>query len=127
MNNNAQINIGIIGPGRVAARHALALQKLDNARLWSITGRNLDDTKQFAKEYQAQAPLPFFIDITEMLADEQLDAVIIATRGDLRSPSKESGLKLISTCRQQVEPIKFYQDSEVFLPRTCESNWSLYC
>lgn len=86
MNNNPQINIGIIGPGRVAARHALALQQLDNARLWSITGRNLDDTKQFAKEYQAQAPSPFFIDISEMLADEELDAVIIATPDKLHAP-----------------------------------------
>ena len=78
-NKNSQINIGIIGPGRVAARHAHALQHLENARLWSIAGRNLSDVERFAKEHHAQAPSPCFLDVSEMLADEALDAVIIAT------------------------------------------------
>lgn len=89
MNNTSQINIGIIGPGRVAARHAAALQHLPNARLWSIAGRNLSDIERFAKEHQAQAPSPCFLDITEMLTNEALDAVIIAT------PDKLHGTHII--------------------------------
>lgn len=48
------VNIGIIGPGRVAERHASAINQISNGRLWSIAGRSIDDTQCFASKYNAQ-------------------------------------------------------------------------
>lgn len=80
MNHATKItNIGIIGPGRVAERHAYAINQIDNARLWSIAGRQVEDTQNFANKHGAQAKKSTFIDISEMLSDPELDAVVIAT------------------------------------------------
>ena len=77
--NASVINIGIIGPGRVAERHVNAINQINNGRLWSIAGRNIEDTQCFASKHNAQAEKNAFINISEMLSDPQLDAVIIAT------------------------------------------------
>ncbi len=82
---NLPINIGIIGPGRVADRHARALQQIDNVQLWSVAGRVPDDTERFANSYGAQAEKNAFTDISEMLFDPQLDAVIIASPDKLHT------------------------------------------
>ena len=73
------LNIGIIGPGRVAERHANALQKISNAQLYSICGRSLDDVKIFANKYKPNAQVYNSTDLDQMLSDPNLHAVIIAT------------------------------------------------
>jgi predicted dehydrogenase len=73
------LNIGIIGPGRVAARHAKALQEIDGMQLWSVAGRDLERTRQFAAEYGAKNSDPAFDKIANMLEDPELNVVIIAT------------------------------------------------
>lgn len=69
----------MIGHGRVAERHASAINQISHARLWSIAGHRIADTQAFAEKYHAHAEKNAFIDISEMLSDPQLDAVIIAT------------------------------------------------
>jgi UDP-N-acetyl-2-amino-2-deoxyglucuronate dehydrogenase len=77
------LNIGIIGPGRVAERHAIALQMIPNAQLWAIAGRTLESAKLFAENHNPKAKI--FDDIEEMLEDPNLHAVIIATPDNLHA------------------------------------------
>lgn len=77
------LNIGIIGPGRVAERHAVALKDVANARLWSVCGKDITKTKAFALHHQAQSDINAYNNIKKMLDDSALDAVIIATPDDL--------------------------------------------
>jgi len=70
------LNIGIIGSGRVAERHATALT---NAQLWSIGSRDMTNAQAFAQRHGAIATENAFTDLSAMLADPNLDAVIIAT------------------------------------------------
>jgi predicted dehydrogenase len=73
------INIGIIGPGRVAERHALALKDMSQACLWSVYGRNYSKAQNFASIHQAKSPQPAYQHVEDLLADPELSAVIIAT------------------------------------------------
>lgn len=77
------LNIGIIGPGRVAERHANALKMISNAQLWSIAGRTLKSAKIFAENYNPNAKI--YDDLEEMLEDPDLHAVIIATPDNLHA------------------------------------------
>lgn len=77
------LNIGIIGPGRVAERHAIALKNISNARLWSIAGRTLDSAKAFAEKHQPLASV--YDNLHEMLNDSELHAVIIATPDNMHA------------------------------------------
>lgn len=79
------INIGIIGPGRVGARHADAIHQTNQARLWSVGGRIQKDVEKWAIQFDAQAHPHSFTDIDKMLADPDLDAVIIATPDKLHT------------------------------------------
>lgn len=73
------LNIGIIGPGRVAERHANALKEVSEAKLWSVCGSTIDKAQEFATKHQGFLLAQTFDDISKMLADPNLDAVIIAT------------------------------------------------
>jgi predicted dehydrogenase len=75
----SQLNIGIIGPGRMAHRFASACNQLNGLSLWSIYARDLTKAKAFARQYHAIAPHPAYDDISAFLADPKLTAVIIAT------------------------------------------------
>lgn len=77
------LNIGIIGPGRVAERHANALKMIPNAQLWSIAGRTLEGAKIFSENYNPNAKI--YDDLEEMLEDPNLHAVIIATPDNLHA------------------------------------------
>lgn len=79
------LNIGIIGPGRVAERHASALKGMANAQLWSVAGRTSDSARRFADKYQTFASAKAFDDIEIMLQDPHLNAVIIATPDKLHA------------------------------------------
>jgi UDP-N-acetyl-2-amino-2-deoxyglucuronate dehydrogenase len=73
--NRKQMNIAILGCGKVAHLHAKAINNLPNANLsavWSRTGKTAVD---FAKIYNTHA----FTNITEMIKEASIDAVIICT------------------------------------------------
>jgi predicted dehydrogenase len=84
------LNIGLIGHGRVAARHADALCKIEGACLWSVMGLDKVRASQFAGHHGACAINSSFIDLHHMLADPQLDAVIITT------PDKQHASNILS-------------------------------
>lgn len=74
------LNIGIIGPGRVADRWlAPAIQQTDGCRLWSVAGRNVDQATTFAAKHSAAARRPVRSTIADFLGDSDLHAVVVTT------------------------------------------------
>ena len=67
--------IGIIGAGNIAAFHAKAVLSLENAALAGICGTNTDKVKSLATEYKCK----IYDNVTEMLQDQDVDIVVIAT------------------------------------------------
>lgn len=67
------INIGLIGPGKIARRVAKGIMLCDNAKLYAVGSRELSRAEDFAKEYGGKAYLN-----EDLLADENVDAVYIA-------------------------------------------------
>lgn len=77
---------GLIGPGKIADRHlAPALRRVDGAQLWSVLSRDPARAASFAKEHGAARENPVMTSLDEMLADPDLDAVIIATPDKLHA------------------------------------------
>ena len=80
------INIAIIGPGKIAGNQlAPALAQVKGARLWSVMSRDLKRASEFAKAHKAKSPNPAHTDLKSLLADPELDAVIIATPDKLHA------------------------------------------
>ncbi len=79
------INIGIIGPGRVGQRHASALAEINSAQLWSVGGRSIESAALFAMTHKASSTRNGYDDLSLMLEDPELDAVIIATPDKLHT------------------------------------------
>ena len=67
---------GIIGPGRIAQKFAVALQAVPNATLHAVASRDIEKAKQFAAEYKAPV---FYNNYEALAADGEIDAVYIAT------------------------------------------------
>ncbi len=77
------LNIGIIGPGKIAERHAITLSELTTAQLWSVGSRTIDSARTFSEKHKAAAVNNAFDDLSVMLNDPLLDAVIIASPDNL--------------------------------------------
>ena len=80
------LKMAMIGTGRIAQNKLLpALAKTDDAVLWSVLSRDTARAGEVAKTFGAQSPTPGYSDIDAMLADPDLDAVLIATPDKLHA------------------------------------------
>ena len=70
-----RVRTGIIGYGKVAHTHALALSTLPESRLVAVCGRNLERAEAFAERYGIRA----FADVQAMVAEAGVEAVIVCT------------------------------------------------
>ncbi|MBX7173825.1 MAG: Gfo/Idh/MocA family oxidoreductase [Pyrinomonadaceae bacterium] len=71
------LNWGLIGAGDIARKRiAPALGELENCNLVSISRKNAETAESFAKEFGAEK---WFADWRELIADEEIDAVYLAT------------------------------------------------
>lgn len=66
------INIGLLGPGKIAKRVVRGIMLADNANLYAVGSRDINRAKEFAKEYNALA-----YENEELLKDDNVDAVYI--------------------------------------------------
>ncbi len=66
---------GIIGGGMIAKRHAETIQAMDNAQLGAIYARNPEKAKQLGAQFNCKA----YHNLEELLADDTIDIVTIAT------------------------------------------------
>ena len=48
------INIGLLGPGKIAKRVAKGIMLADNANLYAVGSRDINRAKEFAKEYNGK-------------------------------------------------------------------------
>ncbi len=81
------MNIALLGTGRIAGGYlAPALARVDGARLWSVLSRDAGRGRAFAQHHGACAANAVHTDLDRLLADGDLDAVLIATPDKLHSP-----------------------------------------
>ncbi|UUV17911.1 Gfo/Idh/MocA family oxidoreductase [Fusobacteria bacterium ZRK30] len=71
-----KINFGIIGTGRIAQQFIDEAQKNEKIDIVGICARNFEKTAEIAKKYNIEKP---YESSSEMLKDEDIDAVYIAT------------------------------------------------
>jgi len=80
------MNIAILGPGGIADdQHAPAVLNHQGTTLWSVLSRSAERAEAFSIRHSLKAPNPAHTDLTELLSDPLLDAVIIATPDRLHS------------------------------------------
>ena len=72
------IRVGIIGPGRAAARFAQGLAAVPGSELAAVWGRNPERTAQFVQRFS----VPIFCTTVADLLASSIDAVYIATHPD---------------------------------------------
>ena len=81
------LNFAIVGTGRIAENELLpALAAQPDARLWSVHSRDPGRARSVAGRFGAAAPQPAHADLDALLADPELDAVILATPDRLHAP-----------------------------------------
>lgn len=73
---NEKLKWAIIGPGKIARKFSSSLKEVEDAELYAIGSRSLARATAFAKETGAQKA---FGSYEEMLLDEEIDVVYIAT------------------------------------------------
>ena len=74
------LKIAMLGTGRIAdVELAPALTTKSGACLWSVLSRDVERAQDFATRHGARAPRAAFSDLDALLADPELDAVLIAT------------------------------------------------
>ena len=85
-----QLNIGIIGAGRIAqAAHLPALARADNARLVGLC----DPSKLLAENVGRRFDVPGYGSVDELLADPEVQAVIVAVPDRLHLPLASAALE----------------------------------
>jgi 1,5-anhydro-D-fructose reductase (1,5-anhydro-D-mannitol-forming) len=80
------LKLALLGTGRIAdMRLAPALTQSRSARLWSVLSRDPGRAADFAHRHDAGAPGPAHSDLEDLLADSELDGVVIATPDGLHA------------------------------------------
>ena len=80
------LKMAMIGTGRIAEGKLLpALRDAESAELWSVLSRDKSRAEAVAREFAAGASNPGHDDLNTLLADPDLDAVIIATPDKLHA------------------------------------------
>ena len=67
---------GILGPGRIAEKLAVAIQQSEGAELYAVGSRSLDKAANFAKRFGASQSYSSY---EELCSDDKLDVIYIAT------------------------------------------------
>ena len=70
-----KLNWAILGPGTIAAEFAAALEQI-NGEIYAVGSRSLERAQEFATKFKVQK---VYGDYDEMLGDENIDIVYIAT------------------------------------------------
>ncbi len=86
---NSKISFAIIGTGHIAHMHAKAILQNPGAELKSVCSRTVDGARAFAEVYQVQT---YTDDFDSIIADQELDALIIATPNVFHAPMAKRAL-----------------------------------
>ncbi|GAB3028507.1 Gfo/Idh/MocA family protein [Bowmanella dokdonensis] len=80
MSTNKHLHWGIVGAGRIAHTFASDMRHVDNSQVYAVASRNLEDAREFARQYQIPVPLEGY---QQLFDHPQVDAVYIATPHNL--------------------------------------------
>ncbi|MDN6899663.1 Gfo/Idh/MocA family protein [Oenococcus sicerae] len=69
------MNFGLIGPGRIAEKFALAAKEVPGVRIAAVASHHLEKAQQFADKFEIDQA---YGDYAELLADPEVDAVYVA-------------------------------------------------
>ncbi len=88
------LNLAILGTGRIADQAlAPALTLASGLRLWSVLSRDAGRATEFARRHQAAASHPAYESLDALLADPELDGVVIATPDGLHADQALSAIR----------------------------------
>ena len=80
------LRIAMIATGGIADKAlAPAVTSASGAELWSVLSRDVGRARDFAKRHGAASPQPAYDDLDALLADPELDAVLIASPDGLHA------------------------------------------
>ena len=80
------LRIAMIATGGIAGNAlAPAIDSAAGAQLWSVLSRDAERARDFAERHGAAAPRPAHTDLGALLADPDLDAVVIASADSLHA------------------------------------------
>lgn len=80
------LNLALLGTGRIANdKLAPAMAAAEGVRLWSVLSRSGPRAADFAARHEAAAPEPAHDDLDRLLADPELDGVVVATPDGLHA------------------------------------------
>lgn len=92
--SSTPIRFAILGTGRIADNQlAPALAQVSGARLWSVLSRDERRGREFAARHGAASPSPVHTGLAALLADPDLDAVLIATPDGLHAEQAVAALR----------------------------------
>jgi predicted dehydrogenase len=90
------VNFGLIGCGRISLRHIRSLAACQDARLTAVCDVNPVRTVQAISEYRqlsgADWPIREYTAATDLLADSEVQAVVVATHSGLHADLAEAAL-----------------------------------
>lgn len=112
-----KVRYAILGCGSISKTHIKALAQVENAVLYAVCDKSEERARAAAEETGAAA----YTDLDEMLADKNIDAVIILTasgmHGDMGMKAAKAGKHVIVE-----KPIDISVEKAKQLIRTCEEN-----
>lgn len=85
-----KIKVALIGAGYIAEYHARGLQSIPDVEIVGVVSKNIDNTKKFALKHKIKDA---FDDISPILKNNEIDAVIISTPNHLHAPQAIEFLK----------------------------------
>lgn len=89
-----RVKIALVGPGKIADRHLVpALRRVPGAVLWSVHSRDAERGADFARRHGAASARPAYTELAALLADPELDAVIVATPDRLHAAQSIQALR----------------------------------
>ncbi len=111
------VNYAIVGCGSISKTHIKALAQVENAKLYAVC----DKSAERAEAAAALSGAIVYTDLDEMLADKEVDAVIILTasgmHGDMGMKAAKAGKHVIVE-----KPIDISVEKAKQLISTCEEN-----
>ena len=89
------MNVALVGPGRIA-EHSLipGLENVPGAQLWSVMSRDHGRARDFARRHGAAGGEAAHERLDTLLADPELEAVIIATPDKLHAEQTIAAAKV---------------------------------
>ncbi|NKC14539.1 MAG: hypothetical protein GKR94_20865 [Gammaproteobacteria bacterium] len=87
------MKIALLATGRIAdTQLAPAIAQANGAELWSVLSRDKVRARAFAVKHAAASPQPAYDDLDELLSDDALEAVVIASPDKLHAPQTLAAL-----------------------------------